>query len=602
MATIKSRPLLLLQRELYRLQKDTPWGVRIELVQSNLFHWRVELQGLLGSDWEGTLTHSLGLDRAAPPRLTRAHQRPGALLICDLHFPETYDTDPPVVQLLTVPFHPNVRPQDGTVHTPLLEYWAAGTDTVALLVTLQQLLAEPPADEDLDDTCRANPAAAHMLRNMPRAFRQRVRDMAVASRRLSVGLDIFSVHPIAPPDLFPASTDSALPSSSPRRSLAPPPRQFTSHSRSRSHSPRRRLATIPPKQGALSTRTRRVRFDDYLAGWQTLATTVAGTTARIGRATSPSTAVRPSTGRRALTVAPPVGDRVLAVIPRGDEGLVVGKPGMIGVAGVARANLPAAEAQAVMELEHDLKYGRPRGRPPAKGTPIVAATPLTSALAVPTDPQLYMWIGAVELAQGGAPATGVKGMVTANLPGGAPATVLTAQDLPHLPRSPCRRTALLRAESLRGPGSAAVGALGGMGRVASAESVDTYVPADRWSPVDRNIECAAVVRASTGPPLGSVPASPAKSVGGGWRISQCRGAAGVGSSRGDGVHRLQGGQAPGRSTTPPFLVLPPPRSPLRRETKVEGHERMGGSDLDEDLGEETDEEDLVAWAERLPED
>ncbi|KNE70581.1 hypothetical protein AMAG_14707 [Allomyces macrogynus ATCC 38327] len=549
---------------------DVIQGVRVELVQSNLFHWRVELQGLLGSDWEG------------------------ALLICDLHFPETYDTDPPVVQLLTVPFHPNVHPQNGTVHTPLLEYWAAGTDTVALLITLQQLLAEPPADEDLDGTCRANPAAAYMLRDMPRAFRQRVRDMAVASRRLSVGLDIFSVHPIAPPDLFPASTDSARPSSSPRRSGAPPPPwQSTSRSQSRSHSPCRRLATIPPKQGAPSTRTRRVRFDDYLAGWQTLATTVAGATARIGRATSPSTAVRPSTGPRALTVAPPVGDRVLAVIPRGDEALVVGKPGMIGVAGVAHANLPAAEAQAVMELEHDLKYGRPHGRPTAKGTPIVAAAPQASALAVPADPQLFMWIGAVELAQGGASAIGVKGIVTANLPGGAPATVLTAQELPHLPRSPCRRTALFRAESLRGSESAAMRALGGMGRVASAESVDTYVPADRWSPVDRNIESAAVVRASTGPPRGLVPASPGKSVGGGWRISQSRG--------GDSVHRLQGGRVPRRSTTPPFLVLPPPRSPLRRETKGEGHGRMGGSDLDGDLGEETDREDLVAWAERLPE-
>ncbi|KAJ3368328.1 Ubiquitin-conjugating enzyme E2 U [Allomyces arbusculus] len=589
MATIKSRPLLLLQRELYRLQKDTPWvarrrvlkGIRVELVQSNLFHWRVELQGLLGSDWEG------------------------ALLICDLHFPETYDTDPPVVQFLTVPFHPSVRPQDGTVHTPLLEYWAAGTDTVALLVTLQQLIAEPPADEDLDDKCRANPAAAHMLRDMPRAFRQRVRDMAVASRRLRVGLDIFSVHPIAPPDLIPASTDSTRPSSSPRPTLAPPPRQSTSRSRSRSHSPRRRLATIPPKTGAPSTRTRRVRYDDYLAGWQTLATTVAGTTAQIGRATLPSAAVRPSTGRRALTVAPPVGDRVLAVISHGDEALVVGKPGMIGVAGVARASLPAAEAQAVMELERDLKYGRPRGRPPAKGTPIATATPQASALAVPTDPQLYTWIGAVELAQGAASATGVKVMLTANLPGGAPATVLTAQDLPHLPRSPCRRTALLRAESLRGPGSAAVGMAGGMGRVASAESVDTYVPADRWSPVDRNIESTAVVHTPTGLVLGTVPASPAKSVGGGWRISQSRGGVTIGSGRGDGMHRPSpGGRGPtGRSTTPPFLVLPPPRSPLRREAKVENHEHMNGSEMNEgDFGEETDGEDLVAWAQRLPED
>ncbi|KNE68568.1 hypothetical protein AMAG_12738 [Allomyces macrogynus ATCC 38327] len=451
--------------------------------------------------------------------------------------------------------------------------------------------------------CRANPAAAHMLRDMPRAFRQRVRDMAVASRRLSVGLDIFSVHPIAPPELFATFTDSARPVSSPHRSLAPPSRQSTSRSRSRSISPRRRLATIPPIQGAPSTRTRRVRFDDYLAGWQTLATTIAGTTAHIGRATSPSSPVRPSTGRRALMVAPPVGARVLAVFPRGDEAMVVGKPGMIGVAGVARANLPAAEAQAVMELERDLKYGRPRGRPPAKGTPITAATPQTSALAVPTDPQLYTWIGAVELAQGAASATGVKAMLTANLPGGAPATVLTAQDLAHLPRSPCRRTSLLRAESLRGARSAAVGAAEGMGRVASAESVDTYVPADRWSPVDRNIESAAVVRTSTGPALGTVPVSPAKSVGGGWRISQSKGAAGVVSGRAEGMHRPQGGRGPGRGTTPPFLVLPPPRSPLRREAMVENHGHMDGSDLDEDdLGDGADGDDLVAWAQRLPED
>jgi hypothetical protein len=89
---------------------------------------------------------------------------------------------------MTIPFHPNVNPADGTVHCHLLSAgWSESISVSVLLIALQALLSSPEADYTV------NAPASQLLHKAPHAYHQMALDCVSASLRIDAGLAPYEV-------------------------------------------------------------------------------------------------------------------------------------------------------------------------------------------------------------------------------------------------------------------------------------------------------------------------------------------------------------------------------------------------------------------------
>ncbi|XP_022239081.1 ubiquitin-conjugating enzyme E2 U-like [Limulus polyphemus] len=132
------------RRELELLQSNPPWGVKVWLVDDdNLFEWMAEVLGLKDTAWEN-----------------------GKFLV-SLKFGSSFCLSPPMVNFITIPYHPNIHPSTGRPCIEELDVpqcWLQSYSTGSLLVNLQVLLARPCLNRPV------NPQAGTLLRNDPSAY------------------------------------------------------------------------------------------------------------------------------------------------------------------------------------------------------------------------------------------------------------------------------------------------------------------------------------------------------------------------------------------------------------------------------------------------
>ncbi|KAI9223830.1 hypothetical protein BC828DRAFT_402805 [Blastocladiella britannica] len=338
---MKSRATLLLQRDLYNIERAKLPGVSVRLVDSNLHSWRVLLCGLHPSPWTS------------------------AQLLLSIRFPESYDSDPPMVAFETIPFHPNVADATGRLSYALLDYWVPGTDMTTFLVAIQQLLCEPM----LVDSCPANRDAARMARYDPDSYRQLVKDMATATHEVLARMAESAYTQPAPMHLLPQTAGDGQPSSSSMVVVA----TTTTTGVQQTPVATAAAATVRP-------RVRKVPFTEYLASWHQLATTVSGTAARVRLVSSPSTAHRGGSATKAVAapvgadspwssneqppartqyVGLPTGRTVRAVLPgaRDPRDTLVATHARWAQQGGMAFCVDRREAERIVKLDHALRYG-----------------------------------------------------------------------------------------------------------------------------------------------------------------------------------------------------------------------------------------------------
>ncbi|XP_062516627.1 ubiquitin-conjugating enzyme E2 U-like [Corticium candelabrum] len=158
-----SRAYLLLQRDMERLQTEPVWGISASPVSDlNVFEWRARLCGPKGTDWED------------------------GIFQLQMRFSSEYNTKPPDVVFMTIPFHPNIDMKTGKPCMDLLDEpscWSENVQGVQyILLSIQALLAEPVLENAV------NIHAAHCFVSSPRMYRQMVLDCVAASRRVAAGL------------------------------------------------------------------------------------------------------------------------------------------------------------------------------------------------------------------------------------------------------------------------------------------------------------------------------------------------------------------------------------------------------------------------------
>ena len=157
-----SRSLLLLRRDFEIANSDQYEGISAHLSTDNYFKWRVIFPALDETIWTGGEYRIL------------------------LQFPYNYNTYPPEIRFLTIPYHPNIDPTTGLVNLPLLlpDHWTECNSVIDIFLSLQQLLSEPY----LETGCVLNQEAASCYTDTPSTYRQIAQDCVVASIKISAGI------------------------------------------------------------------------------------------------------------------------------------------------------------------------------------------------------------------------------------------------------------------------------------------------------------------------------------------------------------------------------------------------------------------------------
>lgn len=142
-----NNPRLRLIKEFRALQEDPPLGVDAAMDELCVEKWIATILGPESTPWEG------GLFRVS------------------MEFPPDYPTSPPHVQYRgVIPFHPNIY-RDGKVCLDTLQkMWSPTYTAAAVLLILQQLLADPNA------TSPANAEAARLFVENRSAYDEKVRE------------------------------------------------------------------------------------------------------------------------------------------------------------------------------------------------------------------------------------------------------------------------------------------------------------------------------------------------------------------------------------------------------------------------------------------
>jgi len=159
---------ILLRKQLKDLTQNPIDGFSVGLEDdSNLFKWRVMMEGPGGTDYEG------------------------GYFPCSLEFPQDYPNKPPVMRFLTPGFwHPNVY-KDGKVCISILheakedkfntqekmeEKWRPILGIEAILISVQSMLSEPNFDSP------ANVDAAVELKKDPKSYRKKIKEIVRKSQ------------------------------------------------------------------------------------------------------------------------------------------------------------------------------------------------------------------------------------------------------------------------------------------------------------------------------------------------------------------------------------------------------------------------------------
>ena len=107
-----------------------PPGVHADLVDGNMFHWKLKITGPAGTPYEGGIFNA------------------------DLTFPEKFPFQGPTFKFQTKIYHPNVSQEkqggEGTPGEMCLGEWAPKTKIVGLLSTVMGLLANPNTEHVVD--------------------------------------------------------------------------------------------------------------------------------------------------------------------------------------------------------------------------------------------------------------------------------------------------------------------------------------------------------------------------------------------------------------------------------------------------------------------
>lgn len=170
MSALHSRAYLLLQKELFKVKQAGVWGINVELVDDNLFQWRVFLAGLKGTLW----------------------QDGEFVLLVD--YSEDYNIEAPEVMFQTIPFHPNVDSRSGRVCLGCLEQWNQVYSSLFLLLSIQNILSEPCLENVI------NKEALVLIRSYPRRYKQLVLDCVLESKRSRYNPPITFVSNNSPPN------------------------------------------------------------------------------------------------------------------------------------------------------------------------------------------------------------------------------------------------------------------------------------------------------------------------------------------------------------------------------------------------------------------
>ena len=184
-----SRSLLLLKRDFEISNSDWYEGISAHISNDNYFKWRVIFPALDDTIWTGGEYRIL------------------------VQFPPNYNTFPPEIRFLTIPYHPNIDPTTGLVSLPLTltDHWTECNTIVDIVLSLQQLLSEPY----LEPGCVLNQEAASCHTDTPITYRQIAQDCVVASIKISAGIAPYNQEETPTPapqaPLYKQSIESPIP-------------------------------------------------------------------------------------------------------------------------------------------------------------------------------------------------------------------------------------------------------------------------------------------------------------------------------------------------------------------------------------------------------
>ena len=192
-----SRSLLLFRRDFEVINSDQYEGISAQLCNENYFKWRIIFPALDGTIWTG------------------GHYR---ILV---QFPPNYNTFPPEIRFLTIPYHPNIDPTTGLISLPLTltQHWTECNTILDIILSLQQLLSEPY----LETGCVLNQEAASCYTDTPSTYRQIAQDCVVASIKISAGIAPYNQEetptPAPAPQVLPAKKEIESPIIAPTQQI-----------------------------------------------------------------------------------------------------------------------------------------------------------------------------------------------------------------------------------------------------------------------------------------------------------------------------------------------------------------------------------------------
>jgi len=160
MSTLHCRAVLQLQKELHKIQSLPIKDVTITTYHDDAFQWTVNLSGPPDTEW------SVGI------------------FVVKILFGDGFNTDPPEIFFLTIPYHPNIHAESGKVCMKLLSEWSQQCSMREVLVGLQTLLAVP------DLNWIVNQDAAQEFTETPHIYSKNVTQCVKAS------LNIYGQSPV----------------------------------------------------------------------------------------------------------------------------------------------------------------------------------------------------------------------------------------------------------------------------------------------------------------------------------------------------------------------------------------------------------------------
>lgn len=139
-----------LLRDLQTIKQDTEWGFTATPDEANLSHIIATFPGPVGSPYEGGV-YAVSFD-----------------------VPNEYPLKPPRARFATRVFHPNISSQTGAICLDILkDKWTPVYNLQSILISLQQLLDSPNADDPQDAE------VAKVYTEQPVEFRKLAHDWAV---------------------------------------------------------------------------------------------------------------------------------------------------------------------------------------------------------------------------------------------------------------------------------------------------------------------------------------------------------------------------------------------------------------------------------------